>query len=68
MSVPDQTPSTQRNTTMRNNKKEAETRYIKAQIALDNPNADLQVKQKALETAKRSLRKQKQQIRLQETI
>ena len=39
-------------------KEEAETRYTKAQIALDNLNADLQVKQKALETAKEELEKQ----------
>ena len=53
MSVPDQTPSAQKKyDTAKQLKEEAETRYTKAQTALDNLNADLKVKQKALETAK----------------
>ena len=58
MSVPDQTPSAQKKyDNAKQLKEEAETRYTKAQIALDNLNADLQVKQKALETAKEELEK-----------
>ena len=58
MSVPDQTPSAQKKyDNAKQLKEEAETRYIKAQTALDNLNADLQVKQKALETAKEQLEK-----------
>lgn len=58
MSVPDQTPSAQKKyDNAKQLKEEAETRYIKAQTALDNLNADLQVKQKALETAKEELEK-----------
>ena len=60
MSVPDQTPSAQKKyDNAKQLKEEAETRYIKAQTALDNLNADLQVKQKALETAKEQLEKAK---------
>ena len=60
MSVPDQTPSSQKKyDNAKQLKEEAETRYIKAQTALDNLNADLQVKQKALETAKEELEKAK---------
>ena len=60
MSVPDQTPSAQKKyDNAKQLKEEAETRYIKAQTALDNLNADLQVKQKALETAKEELEKAK---------
>ena len=60
MSVPDQTPSAQKKyDNAKQQKEEAETRYIKAQTALDNLNADLQVKQKALETAKEELEKAK---------
>lgn len=58
MSVPDQTPGAQKKyDNAKQLKEEAETRYIKAQTALDNLNADLQVKQKALETAKEELEK-----------
>lgn len=58
MSVADQTPSAQKKyDNAKRLKEEAETRYIKAQTALDNLNADLQVKQKALETAKEELEK-----------
>lgn len=58
MSVPDQTPGAQKKyDNAKQQKEEAETRYIKAQTALDNLNADLQVKQKALETAKEELEK-----------
>ena len=58
MSVPDQTPSAQKKyDNAKQLKEDAETRYIKAQTALDNLNADLQVKQKALETAKEELEK-----------
>ncbi|MFS9233184.1 SEC10/PgrA surface exclusion domain-containing protein [Streptococcus parasanguinis] len=60
MSVPDQTPGAQKKyDNAKQQKEEAETRYIKAQTALDNLNADLQVKQKALETAKEELEKAK---------
>lgn len=60
MSVPDQTPGAQKKyDNAKQLKEEAETRYIKAQTALDNLNADLQVKQKALETAKEQLEKAK---------
>lgn len=60
MSVPDQTPSAQKKyDTAKQLKEEAETRYTKAQTALDNLNADLKVKQKALETAKEELEKAK---------
>ena len=60
MSVPDQTPVAQKKyDNAKQQKEEAETRYIKAQTALDNLNADLQVKQKALETAKEELEKAK---------
>ena len=60
MSVPDQTPDAQKKyDNAKQQKEEAETRYIKAQTALDNLNADLQVKQKALETAKEELEKAK---------
>ena len=60
MSVPDQTPSAQKKyDNAKQLKEDAETRYIKAQTALDNLNADLQVKQKALETAKEQLEKAK---------
>lgn len=60
MSVPDQTPGAQKKyDNAKQLKEEAETRYIKAQTALDNLNADLQVKQKALETAKEELEKAK---------
>ena len=58
MSVSDQTPAAQKKyDNAKQLKEEAETRYIKAQTALDNLNADLQVKQKALETAKEELEK-----------
>ena len=58
MSVPDQTPGAQKKyDNAKQLKEEAETRYIKAQTALDNLNADLQVKQKALETAKEEFEK-----------
>lgn len=58
MSVPDQTPGAQKKyDNAKQLKEEAETRYIKAQTALDNLNSDLQVKQKALETAKEELEK-----------
>lgn len=58
MSVPDQTPIAQKKyDNAKQQKEEAETRYVKAQAALDNLNADLQVKQKALETAKEDLEK-----------
>lgn len=58
MSVPDQTPGAQKKyDNAKQLKEEAETRYIKAQTALDNLNADLQVEQKALETAKEELEK-----------
>ena len=58
MSVPDQTPGAQKKyDNAKQLKEEAETRYIKAQTALDNLNSDLQVKQKALETAKEQLEK-----------
>jgi len=58
MSVPDQTPGAQKKyDNAKELKEEAETRYIKAQTALDNLNADLQVKKKALETAKEELEK-----------
>ena len=60
MSLPDQTPSAQKKyDNAKQQKEEAETRYVKAQAALDNLNADLQVKQKALETAKEELEKAK---------
>ena len=60
MSVPDQTPGAQKKyDNAKQLKEEAETRYIKAQTALDNLNADLQFKQKALETAKEELEKAK---------
>ena len=60
LSVPDQTPSAQKKyDTAKQLKEEAETRYTKAQTALDNLNADLKVKQKALETAKEELEKAK---------
>ena len=60
MSVSDQTPSAQKKyDNAKQLKEDAETRYIKAQTALDNLNADLQVKQKALETAKEQLEKAK---------
>ena len=60
MSVPNQTPSAQKKyDNAKQQKEEAEKRYIKAQTALDNLNADLQVKQKALETAKEELEKAK---------
>lgn len=60
MSVSDQTPAAQKKyDNAKQLKEEAETRYIKAQTALDNLNADLQVKQKALETAKEQLEKSK---------
>ena len=60
MSVPDQTPGAQKKyDNAKQQKEEAETRYIKAQTALDNLNADLQVKQKALENAKEELEKAK---------
>ena len=60
MSVPDQTPDAQKKyNNAKQQKEEAETRYIKAQTALDNLNADLQVKQKVLETAKEELEKAK---------
>ncbi|MDU6947169.1 MAG: SEC10/PgrA surface exclusion domain-containing protein, partial [Streptococcus parasanguinis] len=60
MSDPDQTPDAQKKyDNAKQLKEEAETRYIKAQTALDNLNADLQVKQKALETAKEELEKAK---------
>lgn len=60
MSVPDQTPGAQKKyDNAKQLKEEAETKYIKAQTALDNLNADLQVKQKALETAKEELEKAK---------
>lgn len=60
MAVPDQTPAAQKKyDNAKQQKEEAETRYIKAQTALDNLNADLQVKQKSLETAKEELEKAK---------
>lgn len=60
MSVPDKTPGAQKKyDNAKQLKEEAEIRYIKAQTALDNLNADLQVKQKALETAKEELEKAK---------
>ena len=58
MSVPDQTPAAQKKyDNAKQLKEEAETRYFKARTVLDNLNADLQVKQKALETAKEELEK-----------
>lgn len=60
MSLPDQTPSAQKKyDNAKQLKEEAETRYIKAQTALDNLNADLKIKQKALEIAKEELEKAK---------
>ena len=60
MSVPDQTPGAQKKyDNAKQLKEEAETKYIKAQTALDNLNSDLQVKQKSLETAKEELQKAK---------
>ena len=57
MSVPDQTPSAQKKyDNAKQLKEDAETRYIKAQTALDNLNADCY---KALETAKEQLEKAK---------
>lgn len=58
MSVSDQTPAAQKKyDNAKQLKEEAETRYFKARTVLDNLNADLQVKQKALETAKEELEK-----------